>query len=217
MTRHATFSEILWPMDADSVDQAQNWAEAISTQVLDWTWRAFDLLREVYLSQVNLRQPLEQIERNLTSKHFTCLLQVWARETNGYSSVIPFHEFPENETRPPAPGKPPAYDLAFVWYENQRVAWPIEAKVVKTPNAIAEYMRDVQKFVSGTAAPLVGQGGLIAYLLTGRPGEFFAQLELCCAAKLEPALSPRPHRTSHHNRDTAPYLRLHHLVMLCSA
>lgn len=217
MTRRSTFSEMRWPMDAASLAQAQGWAESVSIQVLDWTWRAFDNLRATHLSQVDLDQPLEQLERDLTSKHFILINQIWAQETQGYSSVSPVHEFPENETRPAAPGKPPAYDLAFVWQENQRVTWPIEAKVLKTPAAVAEYMRDVKKFVSGTAAPLVGQGGLIAYLLTGQAAEFFAQLQLYLIAKLEPAsaFSPRPHRTSRHHRKTAPILHLHHLVMLC--
>jgi hypothetical protein len=40
-------------------------------------------------------------------------------------------------TRSAAPAKPPAYDIAFIWHDNPRVAWPIEAKVVPTPGTLA--------------------------------------------------------------------------------
>ncbi len=205
-------------MDPESLAQAKRFAEDVSAQVLDWTWRAFDSLSTSYLSQLDVLEPVEQMERDLTSKHFMCITRLWAHETGGFSSVCPVHEHPENETRPPAPGKPPAYDLAFVWQENQRVAWPIEAKVLRTPKAIGEYMGDVQKFLIGTAAPLVGQGGLIAYLLTGAPTAVFAEIERRMTETLEvsPAFSSRAHRISFHSRRSAPNLCLHHMVMHCA-
>ena len=218
MTRRPTFSEMRWPMDEESAAQAERWAEDVSAQVIDWTWRGFDQLREQHLNQVDFSQPLEQVERDLTSKHFICITQLWAMETGGFSSISPHHEYPENETRPPAPGRPPAYDLAFVWVENQRVAWPIQAKVVQTPKAIAAYVGDVEKFLGGTAAPLTGRGGLIAYLLAGEPAEFFDELQAHVHAKLEivPAFQARAHRLSHHQRNQAPPLCLHHMSMMCT-
>jgi hypothetical protein len=92
-------------MDEESTAQAQRWAEDVSAQVIDWTWRGFDQLRDEHLSQVDFNQPLEQVERDLTSKHFMCINQLWAMETGGFSSISPHHEYPENETRPPAPGQ----------------------------------------------------------------------------------------------------------------
>jgi hypothetical protein len=205
-------------MDEESAAQAQRWAEDVSAQVIDWAWRGFDQLRDQHLNQVDFEQPLEQLERDLTSKHFISINQLWAMETGGFSSISPHHEYPENETRPPAPGRPPAYDLAFVWVENQRVAWPIEAKVVQTPKAIAAYVGDVEKFLGGTAAPLTGRGGLIAYLLAGEPAEFFDELQAHVHAKLEivPAFQARAHRLSHHQRNQAPPLCLHHMSMMCT-
>src|SRR6267378_1812013 len=108
MTRRPTFSELRWPMDDDSLAQAQRWAEGATTQVLDWTWRGFDRLRKEHLTEVDFGQPIEQLERDLTSKHFIQINLRWAQETDGFSSIVPHHEFPEAETRPPAPGKPPA-------------------------------------------------------------------------------------------------------------
>jgi hypothetical protein len=204
-------------MDDESRRQAADWAAGSSIQALEWTWRGFDALRANVLSRVDMTQPLEQLERDLTSFHFQAIQQLWARETEGYSSISPVPEWPEMETRSPAPAKPPAYDIAFVWNENKRVAWPIEAKVVPTTSTLAPYLGDTAKFVNGTAAPLVGEGAQVAYLLSGTTSDFFSNLSGKLASPLQPVakFSNRPHRLSQHTRATAPNLRLHHLAMHC--
>lgn len=210
-----TLSELRWPMDDESQRQAVEWAEGITTQVLEWTWRAFDLLGTSVLSRVDMTQPLEQLERDLTGNHFAEIQGLWARETEGESSIEPWPEYAELETRPTAPGKPPAYDIAFVWRANRRIAFPIEAKVVKTPSALADYLGDTDKFVSGIAAPLVGEGAQIAYLLKGGSSAFFTNLKSRLRRRLEPVSEflHRSHRVSQHKRTKSPLLHLHHLVM----
>lgn len=210
-------SELRWPMDDESRRQAEDWAVGVSTQVLGWTWRAFDALRANVLNYVDMSQPLEQLERDLTSKHFVEILRLFFAETDGYSSIIPHHEYPENESRPGGSGKPPASDISFVWYENQRVSWPIEAKVVPTPGTLAEYLGDTKKFVDGIAAPLVGEGAQIAYLLTGKMDNFFYNLStnLLCPLQALPEFSDRAHRVSSHARTSHPDLQLHHMAMYC--
>lgn len=221
MTRRRTFSEERWPIDARSIAEARQWAGDVAVQVLDLIWRSFDRLKENHLAEVDLAQPLEQLERNLAALHFIELNTLWAQETGGYSSIVPIPEWPELESRPAAPGKPPAYDFAFVFTDNQRVSWPIEAKVVPTPNTLAAYMSDITKFVSGVAAPLTGEGGVIAYLLDGEELEFLVALESKLGEPLKEisasALMYRAHRVSQHERSPASQLRLHHLVMLCKA
>ena len=120
-------------------------------------------------------------------------------------------------TRSPAPAKPPAYDIAFVWNDNPRVAWPMEAKVVPTTETLAPYLSDTAKFTEGTAAPFVGEGAQIAYLLSGVAVDFFINLSKKLSLKLQavPELTTRSHRISLHIRTSAPNLRLHHMVMLC--
>lgn len=131
--------------------------------------------------------------------------------------IEPHHEYPELETRSPAPAKPPAYDIAFVWSENPRVAWPIEAKVLSSPNKLADYLGDVEKFTIGVAAPLTGEGAQIAYLLTGTADTFFANLSQRLSSPLLSisAFADRPHRCSTRTRKAAPELHLHHMVMVC--
>src|SRR5690348_13470 len=109
MIRRPTLGEQRWPTDAQSVAQARRWAEGVATQVLDWTWRSFDRLRNNHITKVDLTQPLEQLERSIVSMHYTELNALWAQDTGGYSSISPAHEWPEMETRPRAPGRPPAY------------------------------------------------------------------------------------------------------------
>jgi len=126
--------------------------------------------------------------RDLTSKHFIEINRLFAAETEVYASVSPHHEFPENESSPGGSGKPPSPDLSFVWYENQRVSWSIEANVIRTPGTLDEYLGDTAKFSMGTTAPLVGEGGQIACLLSGKDDEFFPNLQ----AKLKAILQPVP-------------------------
>ena len=214
-----TLSELAWPMDDESRRQAEDWAAGVSIQVLDWTWRGFDAVRAGILASIDLTQPLEQLERDLARHHFQEINMLWARETGGECAFAPHHEYPELETRAPAPAKPPAYDIAFVWNANRRIAWPVEAKVVPTPGTLADYLGDVKKFTDGIAAPLSGGGAQIAYLLTGTTDDFFNNLSARLSSPLQtvPEFSARPHRTSHHTRELSPELLLHHLTMHCSA
>jgi hypothetical protein len=215
MTLRPAFSELRWPDDSESFALAERWATDVAERVLDWTWRGFDRFRRQHLSLVDLTRPLEEIERDIASKHFIAINQVWATETGGCCSISPIHEWPELASRPQPPGRSPACDFAFVSVQNQRIAWPIEAKVIETPRRLAQYKIDLRKFMSGTAAPFVGEGGMIGYLRAGGSDEFFVALETLLHQKLGfvDFFSDRPHRTSHHRRARAPALRLHHMVM----
>jgi hypothetical protein len=220
MIRRSTFSAQRWPMDEQSLEQARSWAREISTHVLDLTWRAFDKLQAENLRRVDLQQPLEQLERDLTSNHFMQINELWKQEDDGFSSICPHHEFPEHETRPGGKGRPPAYDLAFVYTENRRIAWPIEAKVLSSPRNLSLYLTDVDKFVTGKAAPFTGEGGIIAYMLSGQEAELFAEVQQRLGLNLllpsASLLTHRAHRISHHARATTN-LQLHHMAMPCGA
>jgi hypothetical protein len=210
-------SELAWPMDDESRLQAQEWANGITSQVLDWTWRAFDIIRAGTLGKIDLTQPLEQLERDLARHHFREINILWAQETSGECAFTPHHEYPELETRSPAPAKPPAYDIAFVSNANPRSAWPIEAKVVQTSGALADYLGDVKKFTDGIAAPLSGIGAQIAYLLAGTSDAFFNNLRTRLSLSLQTSseFSARAHRVSSHRRKNHPDLQLHHMAMAC--
>ena len=225
MTRRAAFREQAWPEDPDFKELALKWAETASEQILDWVWRAYDALRVGPMRRVDLTGPLDQLERDLTNLHFIEIQRLWARDTDGYSTLSPGHESPEFESRHSAPAKPPAYDLGFVHSQNPRISWPIEAKVVKKPSALSAYLGDVQnKFIEGIAAPFVGHGAMIGYLLSGTAHEVFAGLEARLSQSLNhhSVFATRDHWTSFHVRGKSqfgrdlPDLLLHHLIMTCS-
>lgn len=216
MSRRPTLSEVLWPDDPADADLPVQWAEDMAVQVLDWVWRGYDQLRDKHLSRVDLTQPTEQLERNLTFLHFGEIQEIWARETEGFSSLRPGHEIPEMKNRSSPSAKPPANDLGFVHTENQRWIWPIEAKVLPTSAALAEYLNDVRgKFVTGIAGPFVGEGGMVGYLLQGLPSDVFDKLTRELGQSLLPVseFNARQHRLSRHARDNSPSLRLHHMIM----
>lgn len=220
MNRRRTFSEFAWPDDPADADLPVQWACSVATQVLDWTWRAFDTFRANHLVRVDLTQPLEQLERDLTRQHFVAIQVLFAAEEDGYPAFVPHHEFPEMESRTSASAKPAAYDLAFVSTANPRWAWPLEAKVVPSAGRLGEYLKDVNdKFIGGVAAPLVGEGAMIAYLLTNETATVFENLANRLNQPLEVVseFSDRPHRISRHVRTASPDLRLHHLLMECVA
>lgn len=218
MTRRRTFSDIAFAADRDNADLPVEWARGVASQVLEWTWQAFDELRRKYLLNVDFSRPLDQLERDLSRHHFVNLQQMFFASNDGYCSLAPVSEWPEMESLSSPQAKPPAYDFAFVHVEHRRWAWPIEAKVLPTPGTLSEYVREVQvKFVSGVAAPLVGEAGMIAYLLSGSAETLFANLQDRLAIALETVAEfpDRPHRSSTHSRPSAPTLRLHHLAMVC--
>lgn len=215
MTRRPTMSELIWP---DDDELPKRWAEGVTERILDWTWRAFDEFSQKHLATVDLTQPLEQLERDLVRQHFIEIQILFSVETDGYSSLIPHHEWPEMESRSSAPAKPPAYDLAYVCERNRRWAWPIEAKVLPSPGALAEYLKDVnEKFVKGIASPLAGEGGMVGYLLSEDTTTCLTNLEKKLGKQLNivDAFKERCHRTSKHTRKDAPNLRLHHMIMVC--
>jgi hypothetical protein len=169
-----------------------------------------------YISKFNLSQDPEQLERSLTEFHFLEIQDIWRKETAGFPSVRPSSETPEFETLHSPSAKPIAYDLCFIHFVNARWKFPIEAKVLSSHGALAEYLKDVRdKFISGRAAPLVGEAGMIGYLCSGTPDQVFANLEeelKQVLGKVEEFAS-RPHRTSRHIRVSTPELRLHHMIM----
>ena len=78
-------------------------------------------------------------------------------------TVVTYQETPKLENFPST--KPSANDLGFVHTANQRWIWPIEAKVLSTSAALAEYLNDVRsEFVTGIAGPFVARAaGLVIY------------------------------------------------------
>lgn len=209
-----TFPEITWPLDEAAIEVAENWAHAASELFIEWLWRSFHTLLE---EAPVLREPspdFEAFERSLTNHHFIYLSRLVGKETAGFATFTVHHEMPELESRKAAPAMPPAYDIAFVWNENPRVAWPVEAKVLPTPRTLAPYLGDTHKLTT-SGAPFCGAAAQIAYLCSGDADVFFENLsnKINFATVLASTNTNRPQHISYHPRLKKPTLKIHHLLM----
>lgn len=100
--------------------------------------------------------------------------------------------------------------------------WPLEAKKLETPRALADYVRDVRdQYLTCRYAPFSNGGAMLGYLLSGKAEDALLNIEtnLGCALKEVPAFASRPHRVSDHHRVVPPDkyysadFRCYHLVL----
>jgi hypothetical protein len=186
--------------------------------MLGFVWRGYDLLDREVLKDLNPEQPYEDLERSVTQ-----YLEPRIRQfMTGFEPYYIQHGVYEQETRRPAPAQPPQYDLAFVWYRNERVTFPLEAKVLRTSGDVAAYLSDLRNdFLTCRYAPFSSEAAMLAYLLTGNPEETFEAIsqKLPCIVQHHRSFNTRPHRFSDHQRDVPQgksypgRLRMHHLVL----
>lgn len=132
------------------------------------------------------------------------------------------HSSFERETMAPPPAQPPAYDLAFVLRADERIMWPLEAKVLETPGTMAEYLHDVrEQYLTCRYAPFSGSAAMLGYLLSGKAAEALDQIakKLGCTLNVVKEFPSRPHRFSIHRRivpagKTYPLdFECHHLIL----
>jgi hypothetical protein len=100
--------------------------------------------------------------------------------------------------------------------------WPLEAKVLRSDGAIADYVRDVkEQFLTGRYAPYVNGGAMLGYMIRSSPVKAFDNIEksLTCQLQLHSAFNNRHHRVSNHFRNLAradfisgPF-QCHYLIM----
>jgi hypothetical protein len=140
---------------------------------------------------------------------------------SGYEPFYIQHSPRERETMKQR-GQPPEYDLAFVLRADERIMWPLEAKVLETDGEVGEYVKDVRnEFLTCRYAPFSSEGAMLAYLLSGDPKKVFNNLtaKIPCRLTAHPVFSGRPHMMSEHQRQVEAgktYPRdfcCHHLVL----
>jgi hypothetical protein len=157
------------------------------------------------------------LERSLTQ-----LFEVRIRrEMSGDEPFYVQHGPYERETMKKR-GQPPQYDLAFVLNADERIMWPLEAKVLETAAAVSDYVSDVrEQFLACRYAPFCSEGAMLGYLLAGSPGEVFSNIaaKIPCILEEHPKFRSRAHRTSRHRREIPAGKRYpaefscHHLIL----
>jgi hypothetical protein len=174
------------------------WTRDQADVLLGFVWAAYETMR-ANMPAVDSRD----LERSISQ-----LLEPRINDAmTGYEPFYIQHGTFEHETMAPPPAQPPAYDLAFVLRADERIMWPIEAKVLETPRRTAEYERDVrEEFLKCRYAPFSGAGAMLGYLLTGCAADALKEIEakLGCTLKQVPAFAARPHRVSDHQRTVPP-------------
>ena len=211
-----TVGELLWPNPTEFVASLQGGKESASIQMLELVWKGYDLLaREV--AGIDFSVPFDDLEREITQ-----ILEKRIHEVmSGFEPFMIQHGPYERETRRPAPAQPPQYDLAFILRANERIMWPLEAKIL--PRALAQYVDDVRnELLTCRYGPFSTEGGMLGYVIDGTVEQHFTAIAARVPAVLthHPAFSTRPHRYSDHQRAVPPgrpypvEFRVHHLLLV---
>lgn len=189
------------------------WCKDQSEIMLGFIWRGYD--------QMQSDKPVvdgRDLERSITQ----LLAPRIDRAMSGDEPFDVQHGPFERETMQPPPAQPPQYDIAFTLREEERIMWPMEAKILETSGAVSEYIKDIhEQFLTCRYAPFTGEGAMLGYLLSGTADDTFQNIAKKTPCKLEdhPAFSSRSQKLSRHTRNvpsgkTYPSkFRCHHLML----
>lgn len=220
-SRGKTVLEALYPAAPEElVAIAKDWSNAATDQILDLVWSAHDRLMSDPKTKEALAQATEDLERGISR----LLCFAIDDELSGNEPFRLIHGSTEDESRKAPPARPREYDIAFVVRGNERIAWPLEAKVLETPTALADYVRTVrQRFLTAEYAPFVTEGAMVGYLRSGEYEAAFTAIgtQLEVRLRVVPRLKTRSHRLSSHQRTVAKgksypkRFLCHHMIMDC--
>jgi hypothetical protein len=183
------------PPSRDFLALAADWCANQSGLLLGFVWQAYDAL------QVDMPAAVDRddLERSLTQM----LEPRIRRAMSGYEPFYVQHGPYERESKMAPPAQPPQYDLAFVLVLDERVLWPLEAKVLRTPGTVSQYVADVRaQYLTCRYAPFASEAAMLGYLLSGEPEDAFRRiaLRLRCRLAAHTSFASRPHRVSRHHR-----------------
>jgi len=220
MRRGLTPVQANYPIPQDFVALIQVWKSDAVDRLFGCVWQGFDKLRTDH--EFDLTDADENLERGITQLVCQPIRDVMEVDSPFYLEHHPF----EDETRQPAPAAPPAPDLAFILRANPRASLPLEAKILRTDGAVAEYVREVtENFLQCRYAPFSSQGGMLGYLLAGVPSSTLQSIarQLGCVLAPHTTFAGRDHACSRHQRKgrlcaKAPReFTCHHLIILISS
>lgn len=181
--------------DPAFVALARAWMQVPADALLALVWTAYDDM-QVRPPVINTRD----LERSITQR-------LEARINDAMSGDEPFrvqHGSYEHETMAPPPAQPPQYDIAFVLRSDERLMWPMEAKVLEAAGRVADYLEDVNdQFLTCRYAPFSGSAAMLGYLLSGSASDAFDGIGKklgCTLSSVSGSSSARPHRMSQHVR-----------------
>jgi hypothetical protein len=220
--RRLTIGEARWPETPEFSAVAARWNRNVSTIMLGFVWEGYDLLCSEVLSEVDVTTADEQLERSITQ----LLVPRIRRQMSGNEPYFVDREVDEMETRHSPQAKPPCYDIAFVLTSNERIMWPLEAKVLRTDGDVARYVNEITtNFLTCRYGPFSREGAMLGYLLAGSPINAFTAIgqKVPCQLNAHPDFVPRYHKGSFHQRvvpadkSYPQFFTCHHLIMELSS
>jgi hypothetical protein len=197
----------------DFVLLAGAWCRDQSTILLGFVWQAYDQIRSdnPYIDERDLERSITQV-----------LEPRIHRAMSGDEPFFIQHGPYERETMKSPPAQPPQYDLAFVLNADERIMWPMEAKVLETVVAVSRYVSDIQEqYLTCRYAPFSSEGAMLGYLLSGAPTAAFRNIaeKVPCELEDHPSFLSRPQKVSNHARSVPTgkvyplTFRCHHLML----
>ncbi len=214
MARKGIIFQKSHPDTGDFVELARAWNPDAISILIRFVWEGYDLLVSEILSHFDGTE--EQLERSITQ----ALERRISRKMTGDEPFGVQHEAYEWESYQKL--RPPQYDIAFYLMSNDRIIWPLEAKMLETDGAIGDYIKEInENFITCRYAPFSSQGGMLGYLFSGNPNQAFTNIEnkVPCTLNDHPDFPNRDHRTSDHQRVVPPgksypaEFSCHHLLL----
>jgi len=197
VARRGNIFQKRYPNTGDFVELAKAWNPDAISVLIKLVWEGYDRLATDFLSKINGTE--EQLERSITQA-------LGWRIRRGMTGDEPFEvqqEVYEFETSKSAQGQPPQYDIAFILIANERIIWPLEAKVLKSDIDVTEYVKEINNnFMTCRYAPFSSEGGMLGYLFSGDSNKAFTNIEteVPCILNAHPGFLGRDHKTSDHQR-----------------
>lgn len=217
MIRRPSPIEAGFPLPGDFVSSIASWRQDAISVLMQYVWTGTKNLTDKL--RIDLTQDMEHLERGLNQVLAQCIRDAMTDQPPFFLEHHPF----EDEGRDPGGGQPKAPDLAFILRANLRASLPIEAKVLDTDGAVADYVQEIsENFLQCRYAPFSSHGAMLGYLRKGTVDNALQSIEasIGCTLVLLEALDQWKHHTSTHNRVSAKCngcprrFVCHHMILL---
>lgn len=197
MRRRLSPIEAAYPVPGDFVTSIEGWRQDAISALMGYVWEGTKSFADEL--RIDLSQDMENMERGLNQFIAQRVRDAMTDRPPFYFEHHPFED--QGRAKPPAVPKAP--DLAFVLRANPRATLSIEAKVLDTDEAVAEYVKEItDNFLECRYAPFSSHGAMLGYLRKGTVDKALKSVEtaLECTLVLLRALEQWRHHTSQHNR-----------------
>jgi hypothetical protein len=218
--RGTIFGRLYGPLP-DAQGLIDLWTDALVVRLLKSVWEAYSELHHKYLQNLDWSRDYDELERSI-NQEFERKIR---KNLDAFMPVNVQHGPFETESRADPPAQSPQYDIAFVWNDDSRIMWPLEAKVLRsdknTAKNFANYIDTVvNRYLTCYYAPFSTGGAMIGYLMKGDPNIAINAIasRLSVTMVQFTNISDRYHWTSDHLRSVPkgkPYptaFQCHHII-----